>query len=77
IANYYLKNYKKSEENHLDAEQKFIKNNDAWNLGITYYFLGKINNDVNKEEKGIQYFIKADSVLSISKKFDPVTRNGY
>ncbi|MGE8433206.1 helix-turn-helix domain-containing protein [Chryseobacterium joostei] len=77
IANYYLKNYKKSEENHLEAEQKFIKNNDTWNLGITYYFLGKINTDVNKEEEGIKYFTKADSVLSISKKFDPVTRNGY
>ncbi|MGU3377274.1 helix-turn-helix domain-containing protein [Chryseobacterium sp. M5A1_1a] len=77
IANYYLKNYQKSAENHLEAEKKFIKNNDDWNLGITYYFLGKINNETHKEEDGVRYFTKADSVLSISKKFDPVTRNGY
>ncbi|UKB84602.1 helix-turn-helix transcriptional regulator [Chryseobacterium sp. MEBOG06] len=77
IANYYLKNYKKSAENHLEAEQKFIKNNDNWNLGITYYFLGKINYDTQKEHDAIKYFIKSDSVLTLSKKFDPLTRNGY
>lgn len=77
IANYYLKNYKESSEKHLEAEKKFIKNNDNWNLGITYYFLGKINYDTQKENDAVKYFIKADSVLTVSKKFDLLTRNGY
>lgn len=77
IANYYLKNYAKAEENHLNAEKNFSKNNDYGNLAITYYFLGKINYDIKKEEKAVKYFIKADSVLAFSKEFYPITRDGY
>lgn len=77
IANYYLKNYKESYNNHLLAEQKFKKNNDDWNLGITYYFLGKINGDLHKETEAVRYFTKSDSIFSVSKKFDPFMRNGY
>lgn len=77
IANYYLKNYSKAEENHLKAEKSFSKNNDYGNLAITYYFLGKINYDIKKEEKAVKYFIKADSVLAFSKEFYPITRDGY
>lgn len=77
VANYYLKNYKESSKYHLEAENKFIKNNDNWNLGITYYFLGKINENTGKDDEAVRYFTKADSVLSVSKKFDPVTRNSY
>lgn len=77
ITNYYLKNYKKSSESHLEAEKSFVKNNDHWNLAITYYFLGKINYDLHEEENAMKYFIKTDSVLSISKDFDPITRDSY
>lgn len=77
IANYYLKNYSKAEENHLKAEKNFRKNNDYGNLAITYYFLGKINYDIKKEEKAVKYFVKADSVLAFSKEFYPITRDGY
>lgn len=77
IANYYLKNYDKASASHLEAEKSFIKNNDYGNLAITYYFLGKINNDTHKEEAAVKYFIKADSVLAFSKEFYPITRDGY
>lgn len=77
IANYYLKNYKKSSDSHLEVEKSFVKNHDYWNLAITYYFLGKTNYDLHKEETAIKYFIKTDSVLSISKDFDPITRDSY
>ncbi|MBW8522221.1 helix-turn-helix transcriptional regulator [Chryseobacterium chendengshani] len=77
IANYYLKNYQKAAEGHLDAEKSFIKNNDYGNLAITYYFLGKINYDTHKQETAVKYFVKADSVLVLSKDFYPITRDGY
>lgn len=77
IANYYLKNYKKASESHLKAEKSFIKNNDYGNLAITYYFLGKTNYDTHHEKEAVQYFIKADSVLTFSKEFFPITRDGY
>ncbi|MBW7675229.1 helix-turn-helix domain-containing protein [Chryseobacterium chendengshani] len=77
IANYYLNNYQKAAKGHLDAEKSFIKNNDYGNLAITYYFLGKINYDVHKEETAVKYFVKADSVLVLSKDFYPITRDGY
>ncbi|KAA0127864.1 helix-turn-helix transcriptional regulator [Chryseobacterium sp. SN22] len=77
IANYYLKNYKKASDSHLEAEKSFVKNNDYGNLAITYYFLGKINYDIHKEEIAVKYFIKADSVLVLSKDFYPITRDGY
>ncbi len=77
IANYYLKNYTKASDSHLEAEKSFVKNNDYGNLAITYYFLGKINYDIHKEEIAVKYFIKADSVLVLSKDFYPITRDGY
>ncbi|WP_261509788.1 helix-turn-helix domain-containing protein [Chryseobacterium paludis] len=77
IVNYYLKNYKKSIDSHLEAEKSFVKNNDYWNLAITYYFLGKNNYDTHHEEAAVKYFIKTDSVLSISRNFDPITRDSY
>lgn len=77
IANYYLKNYKMASESHLEAEKSFIRNNDYGNLAITYYFLGKINYDTHKEEDAVKYFVKADSVLILSKDFYPITRDGY
>ena len=77
IANYYLKNYKESYNNHLEAEQKLIKNGDGWNLGITYYFLGKINGNLHKDRQAVHYFIKSDSIFAAVKKFDPFMRDGY
>ncbi|AYN00930.1 helix-turn-helix domain-containing protein [Chryseobacterium sp. 3008163] len=77
IANYYLKNYKIASDNHLEAEKSFLKNNDYGNLAITYYFLGKINHDIHKDNIAVMYFIKADSVLAFSKEFYPITRDGY
>ncbi|CAD7806516.1 hypothetical protein CHRY9390_01522 [Chryseobacterium aquaeductus] len=77
IANYYLKNYRKAAENHLKAENSFLKNSDYGNLAITYYFLGKINHDTHKDNIAVKYFIKADSVLMLSKDFYPITRDGY
>lgn len=77
IANYYLKNYKIASDNHLEAEKSFLKNNDYGNLAITYYFLGKINHDIHKDNIAVKYFIKADSVLAFSKEFYPITRDGY
>lgn len=77
IANYYLKNYKESYNNHLEAEQKLIKNDDGWNLGITYYFLGKINGNLHKDSEAVHYFIKSDSIFAAVKKFDPFMRDGY
>ncbi len=77
IANYYLKNYKESYNNHLEAEQKLIKNGDGWNLGITYYFLGKINGNLLKDREAVHYFIKSDSIFAAVKKFDPFMRDGY
>ena len=77
IAKYYLKSYKEASDKHLEAEKSFVKNNDYGNLAITYYFLGKINYDTHKEVLAVKYFIKADSVLSFSKDFYPITRDGY
>lgn len=77
ITNYYLRNYKKASDSHLEAEKSFIRNNDYGNLEITYYFLGKINYDIHKEEVAVKYFVKADSVLVLSKDFYPITRNAY
>lgn len=77
IANYYLKNYEKSLNNHLIAEKDFIKNNDYGNLAITYYFLGKTYYETHQEKQAVKYFIKSDSVLSFSKEFYPITRDGY
>lgn len=77
IANYYLKNYKIASDNHLKAENSFLKNKDYGNLAITYYFLGKINHDIHKDNIAVKYFIKADSVLAFSKEFYPITRDGY
>lgn len=77
IANYYLKNYKIASDKHLKAEKSFLKNNDYGNLAITYYFLGKINHDIHKDNIAVKYFIKADSVLAFSKEFYPITRDGY
>ncbi|PTT74850.1 MULTISPECIES: helix-turn-helix domain-containing protein [unclassified Chryseobacterium] len=77
IAKYYLKSYKEASDKHLEAEKNFVKNNDYGNLAITYYFLGKINYDTHKELLAVKYFIKADSVLSFSKDFYPITRDGY
>jgi len=77
IAKYYLKSYKEASDKHLEAEKSFVKNNDYGNLAITYYFLGKINYGTHKEVLAVKYFIKADSVLSFSKDFYPITRDGY
>lgn len=77
IADYYLKKYKEASIKHLEAEKSFVKNNDYGNLAITYYFLGKINYDTQQEKTAVKYFIKADSVLVLSKDFYPITRDGY
>jgi len=77
IADYYLKNYPASSYNFLKIEKQLLKNEDYSNLSILYYYLGKINNEIGKEEQAVSYFTKSDSLSFTSNDFEPVARNGY
>ena len=61
IADFHLKNYEEATKNLLFVEQEFKNNKDYSNLGITYYFLGKIKEQTRREKEAITYFSKMDS----------------
>ncbi|RMZ57927.1 AraC family transcriptional regulator [Chryseobacterium nematophagum] len=77
IADYYLKNYKAALKNLNEVEPYLLMNKDYANLSILYFYLGKINCEVQKEKKGIYYFIKSDSLSFVANDFEPIKRGGY
>ncbi|MFZ4927975.1 helix-turn-helix domain-containing protein [Chryseobacterium sp. Mn2064] len=77
IAEYYLKNYAIAYADLKGIEKDLLKNKDYANLSILYYYLGKINYELNKENVAIQYFIKSDSLSFKSNDFVPIVRDQY
>ena len=77
INQYYLKNLTTADEILSQTLQGFIKNKDYANLGIIYYYLGKIKYDTDKKNEAINFFIKADSISFVSNSYDPNKRDGY
>ena len=77
IAEYYLKNYAIAYTHLIGIEKDLLKNKNYANLSILYYYLGKINYKLNKENEAIQYFIKSDSLSFKSNDFVPIVRDQY
>lgn len=77
ISQYYLKNYSSAEKTLFQTVNGLIRIKDFANLGIIYYYLGKVNNESNKKDEAIGYFIKADSVSFSTNSFEPTKRSGY
>lgn len=76
--NYFnLNNYKLSYNILSDVEKGLIKNKDFANLGILYYYLGKIEYENNRKENAIKYFKKADSISFEFNSYEPIKREGY
>lgn len=77
INHYYLKNLTIADKILSQTLQGFIKNKDNANLGILYYYLGKIKFDSNKKNEAVNFFIKADSISFAANIFQPIKREGY
>lgn len=77
INQYYLKNYSSAEKTLLETVNGLSRNKDYVNLGIVYYYLGKVKNETKKENEAIEFFIKADSLSFVINSFEPVKRSGY
>lgn len=77
INQYYLKNLTNANKILSQSLQGFIKNKDNANLGIIYYYLGKIKYDTDKKNEAVNFFIKADSISFVSNSYDPNKRDGY
>ena len=77
INQYYLKNLTTADKTLSQTLQGFIKNKDNANLGIIYYYLGKIKYDTDKKNVAVNFFIKADSISFVSNSYDPNKRDGY
>lgn len=77
ISLFYLKNYKISYKILSEVEKGLIKNSDFANLGILYYYFGKIEYENNRKENAIKYFKKADSISFGFNSFEPIKRQGY
>lgn len=77
IAEYYLKNYAIAYKHLAGIEKDLQKNKNHVNLSVLYYYLGKINYELDKEREAIQYFIKSDSLSFKSNDFVPIVRDQY
>ncbi len=77
INYFYLNNYKFSYNILSDVEKGLMKNKDFANLGILYYYLGKIEYKNNLTENAVKYFKKADSISFRFNSFEPIKREGY
>lgn len=77
INYFYINNYKFSYNILSDVEKGLMKNKDFANLGILYYYLGKIEYKNNLTENAVKYFKKADSISFRFNSFEPIKREGY
>jgi len=55
----------------------FIKQEDYSNTIVSYYYLGKSYNEIDRKEKGISYLIKMDSLFQFHPYYMYEERKGY
>ncbi|WP_426477207.1 helix-turn-helix domain-containing protein [Chryseobacterium sp. CBSDS_008] len=77
ISLFYIKDYSQSYKILLEVEKALINNKDYTNLGVLYYYLGKIKYATRSENEAIEFFKKADSISFIFNSFEPIKRDGY
>jgi len=77
ISLFYVKDYPPSYKILLEVEKGLINNKDYTNLGVLYYYLGKIKHATRSENQAIEFFKKADSISFTFKSFEPIKRDGY
>ncbi|WP_426480777.1 helix-turn-helix domain-containing protein [Chryseobacterium sp. R2ACT005] len=77
ISLFYVKDYPPSYKILLEVEKGLINNKDYTNLGVLYYYLGKIKHSTRSENQAIEFFKKADSISFTFKSFEPIKRDGY
>ncbi|WP_126653571.1 helix-turn-helix transcriptional regulator [Chryseobacterium aureum] len=77
ISLFYVKDYPPSYKILLEVEKGLIHNKDYTNLGVLYYYLGKIKHTTHSENEAIGFFKKADSISFTFKSFEPIKRDGY
>lgn len=77
ISLFYLKDYSSSYKILHEIEIGLLNNKDYTNLGVLYYYLGKIKHATHSENEAIEFFKKADSISFTFNSFEPVKRDGY
>ncbi len=77
INYFYLKKLSLSLGYLESVEASLRKNKDYTNLGILYYFIGRVKYESHMEKEAITYFIKSDSISFANKNFEPIKRDGY
>ncbi|KAB1229766.1 helix-turn-helix domain-containing protein [Chryseobacterium viscerum] len=77
ISLFYLKDFTTSYTILSEVEKGLINNKDYTNLGVLYYYLGKIKYAVHREDEAIEFFKKADSISFTFNSFEPTKRDGY
>ena len=77
INHFYLKNLPLSLKYLQQVETSLRKNKDYQNLGILYYFIGKVKYETHMENEAITYFVKSDSISFANNSFEPIKRDGY
>jgi AraC-like DNA-binding protein len=77
ISLFYLKDFKTSYTILSEVEKGLINNKDYTNLGVLYYYLGKIKYAAHREDEAIEFFKKADSISFTFNSFEPTKRDGY
>ncbi|SEH40902.1 AraC-type DNA-binding protein [Chryseobacterium culicis] len=77
ISLFYLKDLPASYKILQEVEKGLVNNKDYTNLGVLYYYLGKIKHAAHSENEAIEFFKKADSISFMFKTFEPVKRDGY
>lgn len=77
ISLFYVKDYSLSYKILLEVEKGLINSKDYSNLGILYYYLGKIKYANRSENEAIEFFKKADSISFTFNSFEPIKRDGY
>ncbi|WP_162800911.1 helix-turn-helix transcriptional regulator [Chryseobacterium sp. KLBC 52] len=77
ISLFYLKDFSSSGVILSNIEKGLINSKDYINLGILYYYLGKIEYENHKEEEAVEYFKKADSISFNFNGFEAIKRDGY
>lgn len=77
ISLFYVKDYSLSYKILLEVQKGLITNKDYSNLGVLYYYLGKIKYATRSENEAIEFFKKADSISFTFNSFEPIKREGY
>lgn len=77
ISLFYVKDYSLSYKILLEVQKGLITNKDYSNLGVLYYYLGKIKYATRSENEAIEFFKKADSISFTFNSFEPIKRDGY